>query len=401
MIAGHLREKNGYYHMIIGYPVEGGAYKTVSISTGLPAKGNKKRAEELLAKTRREFVIPSDGKDKLLFADYLIAWLDIVKPSVTLNTFAGYSNSVKNTLAPYFRRTGVLLSELQIEDIQAFYDLKLKTVKPVTIARYHAHIHHALKTAVKRKLIRSNPSDYVDLPKKEKFIGSFYDKNEINKLFEVSKGTKLELPIQFATFYGLRREEVLGLKWDAFDFERDTFIVQHTRTVTSIDGKRLEIAQDRTKNQSSRRTFPLVPSFKKRLIDLIAEQEANRKLCGKSYRKDYMEYLCVDIMGNPIQPNYISSQFPVLLKQNGLRCIRFHDLRHSCASLLLANGLSMKQIQEWMGHSDFGTTANIYSHLDYRSKIASADTMLAGLNMTLPVAADTEAKGPVQLSVDC
>lgn len=383
MVAGHLREKNGYYHMIIGYTGKDGNYKTVSISTRLPVKGNKKRAEEMLAKTRREFVVPDDKENGLLFADYLVAWLDIVKPSVSLNTFAGYSNSVKNILAPYFRETGVLLSELQTEDIQAFYDWKLKTVKAVTISRYHAHIHHALKTAVKRKLICSNPSDYVDLPKKEKFIGSFYDKDEINKLFEVSKGTKLELPIQFATFYGLRRSEVLGLKWDAFDFERDTFIVQHTRVVTSLDGKRIEIAQDRTKNQSSRRTFPLVPSFKKRLMELKAEQEANRKLCGKSYRKDYMDYLCVDIMGNPVQSNYLSSQFPILLKRNGLRRIRFHDLRHSCASLLLANGLSMKQIQEWMGHSDFGTTANIYSHLDYRSKVTSADIMLAGLDMAI------------------
>lgn len=376
--------------MIIGYTGKDGNYKTVSISTKLPVKGNKKRAEEMLAKTRREFVVPDGEKDGLLFADYLIAWLDIVKPSVSLNTFAGYSNSIKNILAPYFRKTGVLLSELQTEDIQAFYDLKLKTVKAVTISRYHAHIHHALKTAVKRKLIRSNPSDYVDLPKKEKFIGSFYDKNEINKLFELSKGTKLELPIQFATFYGLRREEVLGLKWDAFDFEQNTFIVQHTRTVTSIDGKRLEIAQDRTKNQSSRRTFPLVPSFRKRLIELKEEQEANRKLCGRSYNKVYQEYLCVDVMGNPIQPNYISSGFPTFLKKNGLRKIRFHDLRHSCASLLLANGLSMKQIQEWMGHSDFGTTANIYSHLDYRSKVVSADTMLSGLDMAITTNAQAE-----------
>lgn len=212
MVAGHLREKNGYFHMIIGYTEKDGNYKTVSISTKLPVKGNKKRAEEMLAKTRREFVVPNEDKDDLLFADYLILWLDMIRPNVVPNTYAGYSNNIKNTVAPFFRERGTTLAGLQTEDIQAFYDYKLKTVKANTIARYHANIHLALKTAVKRKLIPTNPSDYVDLPKKEKFIGSFYDKSEVNKLFEVSKHSKLEIPILFAAFYGLRREEVLGLK---------------------------------------------------------------------------------------------------------------------------------------------------------------------------------------------
>ena len=90
-------------------------------------------------------------------------------------------------------------------------------------------------------------------------------------------------------------------------------------------------------------------------------------------------YLCVDEIGNIIRPNYVSEQFPKLLEKNGLRPIRFHDLRHSCASLLLANGVPMKQIKEWLGHSDFSTTANIYAHLDYASKLSSAQAMMEGL----------------------
>ena len=90
-------------------------------------------------------------------------------------------------------------------------------------------------------------------------------------------------------------------------------------------------------------------------------------------------------MGNLISPNYVSESFPKFLKKHGLRHIRFHDLRHSCASLLLANGVSMKQIQEWLGHSDFSTTANIYAHLDYSSKKASADAMISGLGDALNV----------------
>ena len=80
-----------------------------------------------------------------------------------------------------------------------------------------------------------------------------------------------------------------------------------------------------------------------------------------------------------MKPDYISSTFSVLLEKKGLKRIRFHDLRHSCASLLLANGVPMKQIQEWLGHSDFNTTANIYAHLDYSSKVTSAQAMEKGL----------------------
>ena len=86
-------------------------------------------------------------------------------------------------------------------------------------------------------------------------------------------------------------------------------------------------------------------------------------------------------MGNLLMPDYVSNSFKLILRDFGLRPIRFHDLRHSCASLLLANGVPMKQIQEWLGHSDFSTTANIYSHLDYSSKISSAEAMMNGLGI--------------------
>ena len=130
---------------------------------------------------------------------------------------------------------------------------------------------------------------------------------------------------------------------------------------------------------SSLRTLPLVPPIRVRLLMLKGQQDTYRRLCGKSYNRDYLGYLCVDEIGNIIRPNYVSEQFPKLLEKNGLRPIRFHDLRHSCASLLLANGVPMKQIQEWLGHSDFSTTANIYAHLDYASKLSSAQAMLEGL----------------------
>ena len=104
---------------------------------------------------------------------------------------------------------------------------------------------------------------------------------------------------------------------------------------------------------------------------------------GTVSKKHSRGYVCVDEMGNIIIPNYLTTSFQVLLEKNGMRKIRFHDLRHTCASLLLKNGVPMKQIQEWLGHSDFSTTANIYAHLDYNSKLNSADAMISGMSGAL------------------
>ena len=113
--------------------------------------------------------------------------------------------------------------------------------------------------------------------------------------------------------------------------------------------------------------------------DLQVRQAENRRLCGNCYCKDYEGYICINEMGYLLNPNRVSAMFELTLQQNHLRHIRFHDLRHSCASLLLANGVPLKHIQEWLGHSDFTTTANIYAHLDYKSKITSAQAMETGL----------------------
>ena len=131
----------------------------------------------------------------------------------------------------------------------------------------HANIHKALKYAVKNDLLESNPADKVERPKKDRFIGGYYDNEELNRLFEAAKGTQLELPILFGAFYGLRRSEVLGLKWDAIDFKNDTITIRHTVTACNLEGKCTLIAQDTTKTKSSLRTLPLVPMFKQKLLD--------------------------------------------------------------------------------------------------------------------------------------
>jgi len=276
-------------------------------------------------------------------------------------TFIVYSHSV-------FRQNSIILLPSSL----TFY-----------ILHYHTLIHKALKYAVKNKYIERNPADDAERPKAEKFKGIFYNGDDLEKLFAAVKGNTLEIPVLFGAFYRLRRSEVVGLIWSAVDFQEDTITIRHTITNCYLNGKRVQISKDRTKNSSSLRTLPLVPQVKERLLALQEEQANNRKICGSCYNKEYREYICVNALGELISPGYVTDTFPKLLEKNHLKRIRFHDLRHSCASFLIANGVSMKQVQEWLGHSDFSTTANIYSHLEYKAKIASANTMAESMSKAL------------------
>ncbi len=381
MVAGHVREKKGYFYAVLNYTDAFGNRKTKWISTGLPVKGNKKKAEAFLQEQRLQFVADAPASDDMLFADFMEQWLAVVKTSISVATYSSYCVSVKKVIVPYFREKKITLKSLTAKDIQDFYLKQLERISASSVIRYHANIHKALKYAVKLDLIPGNPADKVERPKREKFTASFYDADEINRLFEISKGTKLEIPILLGAFYGMRRSEAIGLKWDAVDFEHDTITIKHTVTEVDLEGKRVLIAQDTTKTKSSRRTLPLVPFVKERLLRLQEEQEENRRLCGNCYNREYDGYICVNEIGDLIKPEYVSSTFAAFLEENGMRRIRFHDLRHSCASLMLSSGVPMKQIQEWLGHSDFSTTANIYAHLEYSSKISSADAMLTGLGI--------------------
>lgn len=382
MVAGHLQEKKDRYYIVLSFKDANGTRKTKWIATGLTVKGNKKRAEAMLMEERRKFeALPSIDQEDILFADYLGQWLEIIKPSVELVTFASYSTMLKSTVIPHFRAKGICLSELEPKDIQEFYTEQLKRLKASSVIHFHANIHKALKYAVKMGMIDSNPADRVDRPRKEKFVGNFYDSDGVNRLFELSKGTKLELAIYFGAFYGLRRSEIVGLKWDAIDFKENTIVIRHTVTTSYLDGHEVIVSKDRTKNASSMRSLPLVPAFREKLLALKQQQEENRKLFRRAYCTDYLDYIYVDAMGVRIKPDYISEAFPKFLKKNDMRVIRFHDLRHSCASLLLTTGVSMKAIQEWMGHSTFSTTADIYAHLAYKSKVQSADAMESVLHI--------------------
>ena len=135
------------------------------------------------------------------------------------------------------------------------------------------------------------------------------------------------------------------------------------------------------KNKSSYRSMPLIPYIKEVLLKEREKQEEMRRAFRSSYNTQYLKYVCVDAIGNLLKPQYVTEHFKLILRRNGLKIIRFHDLRHSCASILLANKVPMKMIQDYLRHSDMSTTANIYRHIDYSTKVESAEligSVLAG-----------------------
>lgn len=382
MVAGHLREKNGYYQMVLSFKDSTGKRKTKSISTGLTVKGNKRKAEKMLDELRKTYEDEISKENKsasdILFTEFMKEWLGMIKNSVEMSTYGSYSYIVEKRIIPYFEDKQILLKELTPTDIQRYYThcLLVEHVSANTVIHRHANIHKALKYAFKVGLIPYNPADRVERPRKNSFSSEIYGDKELEALFAAAKGTRLELAVILGAFYGLRRSEIVGLKWDAIDFEKKRFSIQYTVTETNIGGKQTIVEKERTKTKSSRRTLPIVEPFEKLLLELRTTQEENRRVCGRSYCTDYLEFVYVDELGQRIKPGYITMAFQKLLQKNGLKRIRFHDLRHSCASLLYAHGVSLKDIQEWLGHSTISTTANIYTHLDYSSKETSANAIL-------------------------
>ena len=233
-----------------------------------------------------------------------------------------------------------MISDLKPVHILDFYNwLYSQGLKGNTVVKYHANIRKALDYAVQTDLIQCNPAIKVGRPQQEQFIADYYNQEELNNLFKVVKDTPLELIVYLTAFYGLRRSEVLGIRWSAIDFENKTITINHkVVTVTNeneeIQTKTKMITKSKTKNKSSYRTFPLFKKIENLLLYTKKMQEYYASIFKDSYNIQYKDFVCLDELGNLRKHDYVSHKFKQILRNNDLREIRFHDLRHSCATLL-------------------------------------------------------------------
>jgi len=358
------------------------------INTGLPEKNNKGRLKDLIDAAIYEQTALLKGcslTTDMTFAALMELRLESIDPrkkpkgekKIRLNTFGGYQMNVNTAIVPWFRERGTMLRDLDADVINEFYNSCLMHLSGSSVHKFHVNIGSAVKFAFKKGWIKSAEAILSGLiaPKPEKYRGEFLRQSDAEALLEAVRGHRLELSVILGAIYGLRREEIIGLRWQSIDFHANCITIEHTVIEARVDGKRIVIPDDTTKTASSLRTLPLMPVLRAKLLQMQAEQEKNRMLCGRSYNKADSDYINVDVLGNRIKPGYLSTAFPKFLEKHNFKRIRFHDLRHSCASLLLANGVSLKQIQEWLGHSTFKTTADIYAHLGFDSKRSTAASM--------------------------
>ena len=368
-MTGSLQVKKEIYYMVLNTYDANGKRKPKWIATGYTAKGNKKRAEQMLRETLREWEQRhSSEKAQMRFSDWVREWLEDTRQRVDIITYEGYSNVARLHVLPHFDALGVTLEDITRPMLQAYVDQKSVTLSASSLQKHRNILNQSCKAALLGDWIQVNPCDGLRLPKQQKPEFSFYTAPQLARLLQAIQGEPLFPLVQVAAVYGLRKSELLGLQWDSVDFEANTLTVKHT--VVKLCST---VAKDTPKSNASRRTFPLTPEMRTLFLQAKADETANRRLFGREYHQSPYIFKWPD--GRPFSPDYVSQKFSKLLKQHGLPHIRFHELRHSCASMLIAQGFSLKDVQEWLGHADITLTANTYSHLDIARKKSIAESL--------------------------
>ena len=385
MITASLQKKKGLYYAVLNLYDDYGKRKPKWIPTGYTIKGNKKKAEEKLEQFKIEYEQKSkiqlrdpniyDKYKNILFCDYMLEWLEKQKGKVEQTTYIGYEQVIKGRLYQYFKAKKIKLVDLKPKHIQDFFDLLFSEgLSGNTIKHYRANISKALKSAVITEIIDSNPATKLEPIKVKEYTADYYTQDELLNLMEIIKTTPIELPVIIAGVYGLRREEVIGIKWNAIDFNDKTLTIRHTVGRGKINGVTQFIFKDRSKSDSGYRTLPLFDFIADLLKEYKNKYEENKKFFGNTYVNDYNEYICLMENGELMKPGFLSQKFSEILDKNNLRHIRLHDLRHSCGTLLVRNSVPLKDIQIWLGHSNFQTTLR-YAHADVENKRISANVI--------------------------
>jgi integrase len=378
-MTGSLQIKNDIFYVVLNTKDENGKRKQKWISSNLRVRGNKKAAEAFKRKIIAEYESNEGGNqtENILFVDFIEKWLQAHKSQVDIITWQGYNNIVQSQIIPYFEPLHLDINNVSYNHIQDYYNEKFANgrcdgkggLSARSVKLHGVILNMVLKDAVEKEVIISSPASRAKLPAQDKsFKGTFYNIAQANVLLEKCAG-ELISPIVYLTLtYGMRRSEVLGLKWDAVDFHNEMVSVK--RTV--VEYSTIE-AKETTKNRSSRRSYPMTSEILDILMKRKEEQETYRRLFGKDYIENGYVFTWQD--GNMIRPDYVSRKLRQIIKRAGLPPLRFHDLRHTTASILLSKGWTLKDIQEWLGHSDIGVTADIYTHIDISRKQSLAESL--------------------------
>lgn len=385
LIIRHLK-RGDTFSMMFEYYEDGKRVQKME-STGLLVKGNARRAKDMLAARLQELESQLEQKQEthpgsdMRFSDWIRQWLETSKANMDGVTWQGYDSDARGQILPYFDEKGTTLAELTRPLLQDYIDEKSKSgrkdgkggLSPKTIRHLKNVMQLAQEAAIKEKLIPGNYCKGLKLPEAIRYEYQYYNEEELNQMFAVLREEPLYPLFRITAVYGLRLSELMGLQWNSVDFINNRLLVKHTRVKMQT-----EVAKNKTKTKSSRRSFPLLPDVRELLLEAKEQEQENRRLFGSEYIENPYIFKWAD--GKPYAPDYVSKKFSALLKKHGLRHIRFHELRHSCATFLLTmENITLKDVQDWMGHANISITMDVYGHVDMKRKNFIANGMSARL----------------------
>lgn len=364
-------------------------------------KQNERAAQKKLDEIVASFVPPTTavsqkgGKDQL-FADLAKNWLQRQRGTKAPSTIAGYQHIV-NDICLYFEefnpvRTADLTASM-VEDYLSWermrrdphYEGPHKRISKFadgsgienTVMHRAAIVRAVLSTAKRDGIISVNAASkrdtWISLPRPQQHVFAVLTPTEAESFIAHLDGEPVwfRTAVLLALLLGLRRSEVIGLRESDIDLELRRLEVQRAVTQQTTDGKNGLTAKSTTKNNRVKR-FPLSNGLLACLRDLMAENRKNETVFGRSYDQQWAGYLFRDIDGQLICPNALTRRFAEFIKRTGCKNIRYHDLRHSCASILHASGVSLRTVQGILGHSQLTTTV-MYTHLYDSEKVQALD----------------------------
>ena len=364
----YIEEKNGRLYVRLTYYADGKrCFKTVA--TGLKAKGNRTILKSQLSEYIKDFAYLESGishEDEMLLG-YIKKFLDEHREEIEQSSFEAYLAAYEKHIVPYFEPKKLRLDDVTPLMISEFYNF-LRTsgnhttgegLSPASIKKIATVLKLSFKSARILGLIDSVPTTDVRIPKgggQKQHKTVYMNKDDAKRILDVFKGHLLYPLVYMTLFYGLRRSEIIGLKWENVDLDNNTFTIKSTivRCTTLI-------AKDRTKTAGSNAEFELLPRFKDILVGLKRQEEEHKELLGDNYLD--LGYVFVQENGDFIRPDYVSRTFRNMIKSAGLPPMRYHDLRHSTASILFDMGWDIEKIKNWLRHSDIRTTSNVYTHI--------------------------------------
>ncbi len=380
-MTGCVALRKDVYYVRLTYYDSHQKRKEKWVSTGLSGRGAKQKATAMIQSMidKYSYLEKSDHPSKM--ADYLKMWKELQIGEVAETTYDGYHTYIDRHLIPYFKDLN-----LDIQDITAGHifdyinylssdggrkDNKIGGQSTTSIRKIISILRQVFDYAVLYGDIKINPALQVPLPKKKNKKDErqvFMTAEDAQKMLDAFRNEEIG-PIVFVTlYYGLRKSEALGLRWQAVDFDANTITINHT----VVGGSRI-IAKDSTKSYCSQRTYELLPDVKDLLLKLRDQQEDYKRRLGSGYVMN--DYIFKNPNGVPYRPDSLTRSFKRALDRHELPQMRYHDLRHSTASILVDKGWDINDIKEWLGHADISTTANIYAHISHRKKVSLAQDL--------------------------